>query len=193
MKPLNKIRLDDGHKIVYYTCGCKSCKAGKLKKLIFDVGYNQETQTERILKEIAAGDYGLEWKRLLEQYSTGSVDIRAELFVCSNCGAWINDYNLSFYILPAQYSAKIKSVFSLEGYSRIEYQNVIEGIEKLINKYQNHYQFYREYQHKCPDCLTTMKRVPLKKNLWIDENKIKELALKCPDCKLTIQIKRHNC
>lgn len=187
MKPLNKMRVD-GHMIAYYTCGCKSCQSGKLKKLIFGVGYNQESQTIRLLNEIAAGDYGLEWKELLEKNPTGSIDICAELYICRSCGYWVNDYNLSFYVLPTQYSTKRKSVYSLEGYSEEKCKDVIKGIKESKDKYQNYYQLYKEYPHKCQKCSNIMERIPLKKDCWFDESKLQQLGLKCPLCKEIIQI-----
>lgn len=184
MKPLNKIRID-GHMVIHYSCGCKSCLSGKLKKLVFGVGYNQETQTNRILKDILIGDYGKEWKALLNENPSGTVDINVELFVCPKCSYWANDYNLSFYTLSPQYSTERKSIIQLEEYSDPKLKQMV--IE-LIDKYQNHYQFYKEYQHVCPTCSSVMLRVPLRKDSWINEEKLQLLQLKCPKCKQPIEI-----
>lgn len=142
------------------------------------------------MKEVIAGDYGDKWKKLIEVYPSGTVDIHAELFMCPKCENWKNDYNMSFYTLDDQYTTKVKRVFLLDSYSLPEYADTISGIQSLINKYHNHYHLHKEYCHLCSRCGAQMIRIPLRKDLWIDTLKLEKLELKCPYCSQTIQLSR---
>ena len=108
---------------------CKNCGWGK--NLFLDVGFSYPLFTAKVKEDAEAGKLGKTWQKTVRENPSGQFDMSARLYLCP-CGGWRDDYDGSYYRLPAG--------------EEKEHSFSCRGLELI-----------RERKHFCPSCRGSMK------------------------------------
>ena len=129
------------------------------------IGFMFPQLYQDVVKKIRKGKYGREWKEVFESRPGAAVDVRMELYVCSECGNCVQDLNLSLYeLMFPDAGKKERGIFSSA--------NPAESMEYVMpSELEREYRRIRIYAHMCPKCKNRM-----------HQYRTGEL-LKCPKCK----------
>ena len=112
------------------------------------VGMMASSVYDEIIEKIESGFYGEKWKTLFASSPKTIVDIAKALYVCSDCGHYMSDYNLGLYVLK---DGLTEQELELAGQ---EHPNERMQFVYLYNMMWSK-QYYRkigDYVHRCPSC-----------------------------------------
>lgn len=127
------------------------------------VGFAFPRIYQETVSSIRAGKYGREWKELFESTPGAAVNADQELYVCSGCGRFRKELNLTLYEPKDPGLSKVHNTsFSVA--------NPADGAEYVVPwELADKYRMVKVYRHMC-DCGKRMHLVR------VDDR------LKCPEC-----------
>ena len=124
----------------------KCCKCGKEYQGFLGVGMLFPTVYQELIDSIKNGEYGSEWKDLIESEENVAVDAVKHVYCCSKCNAWKVEYGLSLYH-PLTDSA-LEDV--RRGFVIVGADSGMPLLESV--KFSDNYKLIRHYRHKCDNC-----------------------------------------
>ena len=141
---------------------CGKCGYGFTAYL--GVGFDFPEVYRETVSAVQEGEYGQEWKELFERTPGAAVDANRELYVCSACGGYREDLNLTLYGPKDPGVSKVHD-------GRFSVANPAEGAEYVAPwELGDEYRVVKVYRHMCA-CGNRMHR------LRVDDR------LKCPWCR----------
>lgn len=135
--------------------------------------YEDVTIENKLKKAVADGTCGDKLRVLLAENPLGWIDNEPDLYICSNCGYWVNEERLSFEVLE-------EDAYSTKGKKTRQYRKIYS------------------HKHICPICSMRMKPLDTPKtgdvfDDWAEyEKSVYELHLTCPSCHEKITILRNS-
>lgn len=128
------------------------------------IGFGFPQDYQETVRLIRKGKFGQEWKQLFESRPSTAVNAEQELYVCSSCGKYIMDLNLSLYeLMRLDVSQVHEGVFTGA--------NPSVGIEYVMpSDLRRDYKLVKAFPHLCPECGRRMQQ-------YRNDDR-----LKCPKC-----------
>jgi rubrerythrin len=135
----NEALLQDRVKKMGYSKEFHCDHCGYKRMILYESGMSFPQTYQKVLSAVKSGEYGDEMKNTAVTTKGIAIDAEWDLFICSNCGTWKNDYGLTLYE-PDDDTA----------YAEKDY---VTPYEIQIN-----YHMKKPYFHKCPTCGKRMHR-----------------------------------
>lgn len=148
---------------------CKNC--GEEYQVMTGFGLGFPMFFRKTIKDIKAGRYGEEWKRLINSGEYIVPDAETYLFYCKQCGTWKTDADLSLY-QPRDIEAIKKKKF---GETTVEERGEIPYA--TTHDFKEEYNLVKKRIHYCPKCNEEMTRC----DNWDEKEELLK-ALSCPKC-----------
>ncbi len=143
---------------------CKKC--GHEYSVMLGVGFSFAKEARNALKSIEKGEYGAELKEAYEKTPYAAVYTDRSVYLCSGCGRWIMDADLTLYGPNAPDAIPKKQY----GEKTVEEWGYVPYVSKIDLK--EDYHVVKRIYHKCDRCGKRMHKA--------SENEIKKLP--CPKC-----------
>ena len=143
---------------------CQKC--GKEYRVMRGVGMMFPLTYERTMEAIKEGRYGEQWKQIVTETSYAAVNAEKEVYLCSSCGSWRTERNLSLYRPndPEQIRTKQYGIKTVEEWGDVPYVD--------RDDLKRDYKLIKAFPHKCGKCGKRMRKAK--------EAEIKKLP--CPRC-----------
>jgi len=134
---------------------CTSC--GKEFMSMTGIGMGFSNEYQEIVSKIKNGEYGEDFKKLMNSKKGVVVDLERNLYICKKCGNWTENYCFDFYVPKKK-----------EDIEKVSQENFCVMPHEL----KDGYELILKIEHSCDKCGSDMRKIEP------DE----ECVLKCPDC-----------
>ena len=142
----------------------KCSKCNKEYGITLGIGMMYPVVYKELVDDVKNGAFGEEWKQLFDETENVAVDAENRVYICHDCGSWIEEKGLSLYVADNEYALK-----DVKKGLPIFYGD--DSIPAMMGQ-KPKYRLLKEYEHKCKKCCAKMREAS-KEELY---------SLPCPDC-----------
>lgn len=129
---------------------CEKC--GKAYRIKLGVGMGFPNVYRRTIEDVKEGVYGEQWKKIATETAYAAVDATKEIYICSSCGHWKEELNLSLYRPndPEKIRTKQYGIKNVEEWGYVPYV--------MYSDLKYNYKLIKVFSHKCDRCGKRMRR-----------------------------------
>ncbi len=136
------------------------------------IGFMFPEEYQETVAKVRAGEFGVDLKELFHNTSGAAINAERELYVCSSCGGFKNEPNLSVYEPKDIQISKVHTEYFSMANPALNQEYV------MPSDLQKVYRLIKAFVHKCPECGKRMHkyteadrlRCPKCKDRWMDED-----------------------
>ena len=163
---------------------CNNC--GGEYTVLLGVGFAFPSEYEKVNEDVKHGEYGEEWKTLINSEEFIQADAEKYFFHCGGCGYWKEDYGLSLYA-PNNVESLRKKQYGIKTVEEWGYVPYAIFGKTLIGNTNPDFHILKKRIHRCPECNRAMKKhtyEQLLKRLYNDDS----FTIKCPKCEEKLEV-----
>ena len=146
-----------------YTFTCSKCK--KRYSASWGSGFMFPAVYEETMKAVRAGEYGIEWQKLVAENDYAVIDAEKYIYLCRRCHNWQSEPGLSIYEPKDIEAIKIK--YKLDCDDELKDRPYVTTMD-----IKEEYRILKRYVHVCNKCSGIMHRA----------TKDELEYLPCPEC-----------